>query len=419
FNSDSKYKLSAETIRDIASLKNEVKISVILEHSGLDALDIVKSDLERLLVEYIECNPLISITFINPARETRELRELSNKIGIFPSNVVIVQANERTKVLSIDELYEIHNGEVVGFCGERLLTSTINALLKDGKKNIYFTTGHGEFDIEDVSPTNGLSGLSTILRQKNFNVLQLDFTLVKTIPEDADLVIIVGPRASFLDHEVSSLKNYLDKRGGNLIVALSGSSDRLLNKFLLDHGICVTPNGGIFSLPGNSEFNDDLLVKKFAPNEITNGLIDLKLPVIFGRTCEVKSVEWEPEDFHVTELIQADGRCREQDGAFVVSALFEKDGQDIESLNGKMLVLGCADFLANSRINILGNKILLCRAVDFMCGARLDLAIHVIDIKKYRLSLSLSQYMTIMAFSILSCCAMFVLGFVVYIIRRK
>ncbi len=418
-NGNGRYELSSNTLKIIGDLEQKVKISVLFER---DNPEVVENDFKRLLSEYVECNPLISVDFVDPGHESEQLRSLSHEVGILPANVVVVQTNEKRKVLAIEEFYEIHNGEVIGFCGERTLTSAISALVKENKRNIYFTIGHGELDINDTSPTFGLSTLSTILRQKNFNVYTLDLAYIKDIPADADLVVIAGSKAEFLDFEMSLLKNYLDRLGGNLIVALDKSSDRELNKFLLDHGICVMQDKRVLPISARAEFNDDLLVKKFAPHEITNELINLKLPIVWGCTRETKAADWESEDFYVTELIQADGCCDQQEGEYIVATLYEKSAlneQPIEALNGKMLALGCADFLTNSRINVLGNKILFCRAVEFMCGLHSDESIQKIDVKKYRLSLNFKQYIAISAYCLLLCCLAVGLGIIVHIVRRK
>lgn len=421
-NKNARYELSTKTILDIARLQQEVKIFVMLAPSDSDASRIVKNDFERLMREYVEHNLLISAMFVDPTHESVELRRLSREVGILPDNVVVVQANGQTKVVSVEEFYDVHNGEVIGFGGERLLTSTINSLINGDKRNIYFTIGHGEFDINDTSPTFGLSELATMLRQKNFNVQQFEFLSVKDIPSDADLVIIAGPKIAFLDNEISLLKSYLDKHGGSLILALNGTSDRLFARFLLDHGICVMQDRYILPPAGHSEISDDLLIKKFAPHEITDELINLKLPIMFGRTCEVSAAEWESDNFRVTELIQADGNCDQKNGEFIVGTLFEKstlNGQSIDALNGKMLVLGCANFLTNSKINILGNKILFCRAIDFMCGIEPDSTIHTVDIKKYRLSITRNQYIALIVYITSLCCIVAALGGILYVSRRK
>lgn len=432
-NKNSPYKLSNETVEAMLKLKEELKIYILLEHSESSATDSVKNDLNRLLNEYVECEPnyAISVEFVDLGHESETLRSLSAITGILPTNVVVLRMGSKIKVLPIEEFYEIRNGEVIGFCGERLLTSAIKDLLTEGKKIVYFVTGHGEYDLIDVSPINGLSTLYAILRQRNYDLRILDFNDINYVPVDADLVVIVGQKVPFLEREISSLRKFLDEDGGNLIVAIGDVDDHALNAFIADHGIYINHAFSILPRENTSKFGNDLIVKKYAQHKITNSLINLKLPIVFGHTYEVKEADWvsNADSFCITDLIQADGIYERNDSCndnssteFIVASLFEKSKSNeinIDVLNGKMLVFGCSDFITNSKINILGNKILFCQSVDFMCGSDINMSIDTIEINHCRLSLNVQQYITIIICCIALWCAIIFLGFIVCFIRRK
>jgi hypothetical protein len=91
-------------------------------------------------------------------------------------------------------LYDVRNGEVVGFRGERVLTDAIGDLIAEKKKTIYFLVGHGEYDVTDISVSYGLSTLANILRGKNYDVKVLDLNRNSGVPNDADLVVLWGPK---------------------------------------------------------------------------------------------------------------------------------------------------------------------------------------------------------------------------------
>lgn len=423
-NNNTRYKLSEETISKISEISKEIKIFVLLEHSDSLALNVVKNDISKLLNEYIECSNLISAKFLDFNHENYELRSLSNKVGILPNNVVVVQSEDSVKVLSIEEFYEIHNGEVVGFCGERLLTSTISNLESGYKKNIYFISGHGEYNIDDTSSSFGLSALANILRQKNYNVQTLNLSIARHIPENADLIFITGLKVPFLFSEINILKDFLDKNGGNIIFTVSETKDRLLNEFVLDHGIYINQDCSILPCEKDAKFNNDLTINKFAHHEITDSLINLKLPIVWGHTCEVNGAELATDDvYQITDLIEVDGiteRDLLKEDSFIVCSLFEKSiFNEIDVLNGKLLVIGSSDFLTNSKINILGNKIFLCNAVDFMCNSKVDLSIASKNFNKYRLSIQPKQFSIIICNLVLICCLTCFLGVIVFWMRRK
>jgi hypothetical protein len=109
---------------------------------------------------------------------------------------------------------------------KRLDGEVREALLKlsKGPKNIYVTTGHGEFhwkssDERDVSQQ--ISSFKKILRSFNLSVKELNIAngLGNKIPEDAAMVLVLGPENDFLEEEIQSLIDYHNS-GGNLFVSL-------------------------------------------------------------------------------------------------------------------------------------------------------------------------------------------------------
>jgi hypothetical protein len=123
-----------------------------------------------------------------------------------------------------DEWVESANGikEPKLFRGEELITRAI--LEVAGKPQLkrvaYFTRGHGECSPADVNAEKGYSELRRILEDKNLQVATIDLSVSESIPKDAKLLIIAGPKATFQDKEVSLMRNFLNQNDGNLLVAL-------------------------------------------------------------------------------------------------------------------------------------------------------------------------------------------------------
>ena len=88
------------------------------------------------------------------------------------------------------------------------------------KRVAYFTRGHGESSPADVNAEKGYSELRRLLEDRNLMVSNIDLSVQENIPKDAKLLIIAGPKATFLDKEVSLIRNFLNQNDGNLLVAL-------------------------------------------------------------------------------------------------------------------------------------------------------------------------------------------------------
>ncbi|MEO8900797.1 MAG: Gldg family protein [Polyangiaceae bacterium] len=89
----------------------------------------------------------------------------------------------------------------------------------------YFTVGHGELNEPNKGkPDSGAHSATitrTILQKQNFTVKDLGLAqgLASEVPDDADVVLILGPSDPFAPEEINALQRYAD-RGGHLFISL-------------------------------------------------------------------------------------------------------------------------------------------------------------------------------------------------------
>ena len=103
-----------------------------------------------------------------------------------------------------------------------------------GKRTAYLTVGHGELNDTKIDSETGRSakGLKELLEMQNYLVRDLGLVqgLGKEIPDDATIVLAVGPTEPFAVQEIESLQRYL-ARSGHLLLALDpegkGNNDAL------------------------------------------------------------------------------------------------------------------------------------------------------------------------------------------------
>ena len=135
--------------------------------------------------------------------------------------------------------------------GLRVLDSQVQQallLLVREQRFAYLTIGHGELndplaDPQDdplgrwmrdlrqdrersLAPPQTLDALRKLLGAVNYEVREFGIRdgLGDRIPNDAAMVMIIAPQTPFLDAELNSIRDYLD-RGGSLLVALEPGSD--------------------------------------------------------------------------------------------------------------------------------------------------------------------------------------------------
>jgi hypothetical protein len=134
-------------------------------------------------------------------------------------------------------------------------------LLVRQERYAYLTTGHGELndllgndpkddpvnrwlrDLREGRKTSGqppppLNALRELLAGVNYEARDFGIAqgLGDRIPDDAAMVMIIGPQTPFLDGELNSVREYLD-RGGSLLVALEPDSDFRFEELRDDLGI--------------------------------------------------------------------------------------------------------------------------------------------------------------------------------------
>ncbi|MDR0693225.1 MAG: Gldg family protein [Puniceicoccales bacterium] len=413
FGEKSGFVLNDESKKVLRNLKSDVEIFVPLEKNQeyANIFDLVKNDIRHLMGEYVDSTNenRIRVEFINVIENPKGYANLCGRFGILPTNCVIIATNNRTKVLAIDEFYKTHRGSVIAFRGEQVVTSSLKELSSTDNNVLYFLVGHGEYELESVSLSKGLSALAHAAKQKNCEVRSLNLYDSKAIPQDADLVVVVGAKNKFLGFEKEILRNFVDDRDGKLVFALDGNFDIGLKEFFDDYGIFVGDNMLIPTNETASSYLEDLVIKRFACHGINGKLIEFRVPVVFGATHEVKQTPWfvDDEKFEITELMQTDDGVGEQretgndnsTGPHIVATISERkkfDTSEITTKAGKILVIGNADFIANGKFKILGNRIFWFSISDYMLYGNSLENFEDVRIEKYRLALSQKAFRQIM-----------------------
>ncbi|MCX6127318.1 MAG: Gldg family protein [Proteobacteria bacterium] len=126
------------------------------------------------------------------------------------------------------------------------------------RKVLYFTRGHGElaWTGSDGDPMKSIKLLEGFLRGQNYTMKYFGVGegSAKSVPDDADAVVVIGGTTSMLPEEVSAIGAYVDK-GGSLLAMLDMDapsdgvlaktsrdiSNDLFVKFLADKGVRYTP----------------------------------------------------------------------------------------------------------------------------------------------------------------------------------
>ncbi len=120
-----------------------------------------------------------------------------------------------------------------------LLIPAILQISTDVNKHIYFTIGHGERDVFDTDHNQGYSQWRNLLEQNNYAIDNVSL-FASGVPDDAKVVVSLGPRKDFLPEELAALARYLG-HGGHYIAIIDPFGSPTLVEFMKKYYLDFIP----------------------------------------------------------------------------------------------------------------------------------------------------------------------------------
>jgi len=130
--------------------------------------------------------------------------------------------------------------EPVGYPSEGNITNSLLRLTRMRTPVVYFLVGHGEVDLASEAD-RGYSSLAGALRDEGFDLRAYVGPTQRTVPADADAIVIAAPERDLLPGELEALDAYLTG-GGRLLVLLEPDSATNLHELLVRWGFGL-PDG--------------------------------------------------------------------------------------------------------------------------------------------------------------------------------
>lgn len=351
-----------------------------------------KLELER----YTYASERVRVRFFDPNRRP----DLAARFDIRSNGVAII----------CDGTCEVAKGTVrITEITEDRITRAIRGAISS-KKKVYFVTGHGEgspFDEE----VEGFSRVRIGLEDENIETLEVLLANEPTVPEDADGLVIAGPTHSFFERELEMLDAYLTS-GGRLLVLLDpfvhSNLEGTLSSWGIEMGndIVVEEQLQLFAGPqlgvqpvvtryGAHPITDDLgseptmftLARSVRSAEDSDGVVEL------ATTGEGSWAETDIDSFSERREVQLDESADRPGPIALAVARSLAPEPESENPEGRLVVVGDADFARNRYVSEFFNADFFLNAVNWLVGEE---GFITIDRKLPRAS---SVTMTLQAFS--------------------
>ncbi len=419
------YTLSEKSENILADLSEEIKVVVFMT-PATSMYDQVRELLER----YKAASTKVTVEFIDPDKEPLKTTQLAEQYGVQVADTVVFVYEDRTKYVTSDQLAEMdYSGMQYGqaptmraFKGEEQFTSAILSLVAPDVPKVYFVAGHGETSLRSTSGGPGERGLSVLeetLRRDNMETADISL-LSGEVPEDADVIAIIGPTRAFTEAEIAALDGYLD-RGGRLLVALDPLIEpngtmrpTQLEPMLAARGITVHDVDPSRRLP----FYDlsAVYLEDFPSHPVTEGLEGFAVLFTVARSLSADDgaarviVRTSDEGWGETDLgmlLSGDPVALDDvdnPGPAAVGVVVEStsefdettDGEVVDDEGHKIVVFGDSDFITDLDIANAGNAVLAANAFNWL-AAREDLVgIPPRDVEQVSLFLSKQQMLNVL-----------------------
>ena len=455
WTSSKMYSISEKTRNILADLKDEIRVVVFMTPASP-----LYDQAFELLNRYAAASDKIKVEYIDPDKEPLRTKQLAEQFGISVADTVVFSYGDRTKYVTADQMAEYDYAaaqygqapSMRAFKGEEQFTSAILSLVAPDVPKVYFVTGHGEASLASAGggaqSDRSLAVLAEALKRENIEAADT-VLLSGTVPEDADLLAIVGPTRPFTEPELAALDAFL-LRGGRLLVCLdpliepSGTMRATrLEDFLAKHGIRV--NDDLAVDPSRKLPFYDLsavYLTDFPVHPVTRGLEGVA--VLFsvarsltteGEAAPVVIVETSAEGWgerNLGQLLAGKPVTRDDDDTPGPAALgvVVEEGPVTEGLASddapvavppgfRIVVYGDSDFMADYEISNAGNLILALNTINWLAAREQSLGIPPRDVEQVSLFLSQQQMRTILLITLLAMPgAAIVLGILVWRRRR-
>jgi len=316
------FSIAPQTVALLDGLDQDIHVLAFFrENEGLGA--------ERLLDGYAAASARFSFEMIDPDKRP----ERAQQYEVTQYGTLVAEfGDDSTRITELSE---------------EALTNALIRLSGAETKRIYFTSGHGEPDLEARETPDGMGQLKSSLENEGAEVMPLFLATVPDIPGDASLLVIAGPQRPFLDSEVATLERYLDRGGRAWFLVEPRMSVELL-PLLADRGIVVGDDviiDQVVQLFAGPSVGAEPVVSDYGFHPITQ---EFNQNTLFRLARSVKPAEESVDGITVTELARTSSNSWAESD---VDLLFETGEVDSEGDDPGPISLAVAATLASSALN--------------------------------------------------------------------
>ena len=385
--SNKRYSLSDQTIKIVKGLKQDATITYYAQSirfsEGRDQLEL-----------YANLSPKVHVKYVDPDKDPQSARAAG--IKNYGTAVVQVGAN-KNEAQSLTE---------------EGITGAFIRDLKNTTRTVCFVTGSGEHQI-DNSERTGYSRFKDLLGKEEYTTKSISLLQSAEIPADCTVLVVAGPSGDYLQPQVDAIKKYVEG-GGRALLLLDpplkmGRSEIADNDALA--GVLqswgVTPDKNlILDLNPIGQVvgigPQVALVTTYDSHAIVNEMKGTATGFPLSRSIEVKN----GDKTTVTKLFDSSATSlateklnspnidprdpKNKKGPLTLAAAGTYNTGK-ENSQGRFVVVGCSEWLANSFIGFNGNRDLALNTMNWLSSDEDLISIRPKDRDDRRITMTEAQ----------------------------
>jgi hypothetical protein len=370
--------LAPQTLKVIDRLKEPLIVRAFIMS------DQPKSGLRNLLEQMSQRSNLVRTAFIDPEREP----EVVERLGIEQSPAIHIEFDSPGS--SPGRAEETSDGEsnvntrqtkIVGEIDEQSIVNGILKLTRGGEKKVYYLVGHGEPDPKEVDE-GGFLSVREAIEGENLRFVELDLTSTE-IPDDANLVVVAGPKRSMIPLEREKLAKYLEAGGNALFLYESRGSDdipeivkplgiEVKKDVVVDKVLTVFSGPSLGIQPVVTRYGDHGAVENFNQRTIFSSLSSVSdSKSSSGKVTHLaftSDSSWAERNWELVFGEKQEAELEEGDlkGPVPIAAAYV--GQSENDKTSRVIVIGDSDFATNVNIHQLYNRDFLLNCINWLVG---------------------------------------------------
>lgn len=213
------YEVSQETIDYIKQIKTDVEIAVMAEESSLNTGNTYRKMVLETLDKYQQYSDHIKVNFYNVTTNPDVITKYSaNYNGEITEGSIVVAANDRVKVMSINDLFVIQSDyygsySITGYKGEQELTSAVMSVTDANPQRVAFLSKYNGNAIYHSDNAYSVSALYTMMDDNGYQISEVDIMTDELSPEDYDMVVLPAPVNDLTQDSIKKLEDFLYNNG--------------------------------------------------------------------------------------------------------------------------------------------------------------------------------------------------------------